>query len=185
MTPIEHFYQEHELLARVVDALELFVSHVEQGAHVERQDLVRFVTFFREFSDLGHHEKEESILIPAMVRSGCGWDDGPIAEIRKEHDHERYLMRSLRQVALQKDPWSEEARRRLINVSNGFIEFLRAHMLLEDRELLPKASVCLSAEAAAEVAGRLEAFDSAWDAKGELAWLRELAAELTERYASA
>ena len=141
------------------------------------------MTFFREFADLGHHEKEESVLFPGMVRAGWDWDSGILSEMRHEHDQGRYLMRTLRHASLQKNLWSGEDQRHLVSVARTFIEFQRAHMAKEDTELLPAVREKLPSEAQQEIGKRLKRFDQVWAESGESAWLRGLAQDLVERYA--
>ncbi len=182
MTAVDHFKEEHRLITRVVNAFARYVDAVEADGEVTRHDLTRFVGFFREFGDLGHHEKEEGILIPAMVRNGCSWDDGPVEDVRKEHHHERYLMRSLRHAALQRDPWSSDARRRVVDTARMYIQFMRNHVRLEEEQLFPSARQCLPADVGEELVRRLQRFDQEWNESGELTWLRQLAEELVARY---
>jgi hemerythrin-like domain-containing protein len=182
VTGVEEYIEEHQLIDRVVSAFERYVDAIDREGDVTRDDLARFVSFFREYGDLGHHEKEEGILIPAMVRNGCAWDDGPVEQVRKEHHHERYLMRSLRHAALQKDPWSRDARRRIVSTARLYIQFMRDHVRLEEETLFPQARKCLPPEALDEIVRRFERFDQEWDESGELTWLKELADDLVRRY---
>lgn len=171
------------MITRVLDALEVYVAGLESaGDGADRHDLARFVTFFREFADLGHHEKEENVLFPEMVRAGWSWDDGLLSDLRKEHNQERYLMRTLRHASLQKDLWSSEDLRHLVSVARTFIEFQRAHMAREDEELLPVVRK-LPDDVQQMISERLTHFDEAWADGGEGAWLRGLAQDLVERYA--
>ncbi len=176
-------YKEHRLIARVLDALEVYVDQLEEaGDATDRHDLARFVTFFREFADLGHHEKEENIVFPEMVRAGFSWDDGILSDLRQEHNQERYLMRTLRHASLQKDLWSSEDLRHLVSVARTFIEFQRAHMAREDAELLPVLRDRLPEAVEQELVKRLKRFDEVWADSGESAWLRGLGQDLVERY---
>ena len=185
MNAAELIYKEHRLIARVLDALEAYVAELEKaGDATDRHDLARFVSFFREFADLGHHEKEENVLFPEMVRAGWSWDDGLLSELRKEHNQERYLMRTLRHASLQKNLWSSEDLRHLVSVTRTFIEFQRAHMAKEDKELLPVVRE-LPESVNEQIAARLKHFDESWADGGEGAWLRGLAQDLVERYAPA
>jgi hemerythrin-like domain-containing protein len=182
MRPLEEYCAEHDVVAKVLAAFGAFLVSVEHEAAIEREDLALFVTFFRDFADLGHHEKEEGILIPAMVRSGCSWDDGPVERVRRDHQHERYLMSSLRQAALQRDAWSKEARRRIVNVGREYVDFMRAHIRLEEQELFPTGERCLPEASRAEVRDKARRFDEEWDERGERAWLLRLADELVARH---
>ncbi len=186
MEAADAIYKEHRLIARVLDALEVYIGQLETaGDAADRHDLARFVTFFREFADLGHHEKEENVVFPEMVRAGYSWDDGLLSDIRSEHNQERYLMRSLRHASLQKDLWSSEDLRHLVSIARTFIEFQRAHMAKEDTDLLPVLRDKLPAAVKKELAQRLGHFDEVWADSGESAWLRGLARDLVERYAPA
>jgi hemerythrin-like domain-containing protein len=176
--------KEHRLIGRVADAFESYVNQVNQQVDpIDRHDLGRFVTFFREYADLGHHEKEESLLLPALVESGLSWDDGVISAIRHEHNQERYLMRTLKQAAMQKDLWSQEDHRHLLSLGRTFIEFLRQHAKKEEEQVLPLLEARLSARAAEHLSEQLEHFDEVWAASGESTWLKALAQELITRYA--
>jgi len=183
VTAADCIYKEHRLIARVLDALEVYVDQLERaGDATDRHDLARFVTFFREFADLGHHEKEENVVFPEMVRAGFSWDDGILSDLRQEHNQERYLMRTLRHASLQKDLWSSEDLRHLVSVGRTFIEFQRAHMAKEDAELLPDLRNGLPEAVEKEMAKRLTRFDEVWADSGESAWLRGLGQDLVDRY---
>jgi hemerythrin-like domain-containing protein len=181
----DDFSEEHQLIAGVVTAFAAYVDALEVGGELERADLPRFVTFFRDFCDLAHHEKEEGLLIPAMVRNGCSFDDGPVERVHKEHEHERSLMSSLRQAALQRDPWSADARRRVVIMGRAYVDFMREHIRLEEQELFPRADKCLPPDVAAELTLALRKFDAELDQQGERTWLLGLAQELAAHYAPA
>lgn len=185
MLAIDLIVKEHRLIGRVADAFEFYIEQL--GGEVEpfkRHDLGRFVTFFREYADLGHHEKEENLLLPALVESGLSWDSGLIADLRHEHNQERYLMRTLRQAALQKDLWSREDHRHLVSVARTFIDFVRRHAQKEEEQLLPLLRDRLSPDGSKRLGEELERFDEGWATSGEAKWLRALAQELIARYAA-
>lgn len=184
MSCIETLREEHRLIRHMVGALERYLQRLNSEQQEMRHDLVLLVTFFREFADLVHHEKEEGVLIPELVRSGMSWDQGTIEEIRQEHNHERYLMQALRHASLQSKPWSADDRRHLCDVAGSFIEFMRQHIQKEEASLLPIAEAELSAEARVRLDRKLRQFDEAWEKSGEAAVIRNLARELLSRYPS-
>lgn len=185
MDPFELLCEEHRLIASVTDAFERYAARAAQGEPVDRADLERFVVFFREFVDLGHHDKEETILAPALVRHGFHWDDGPIGRIRREHDHERYLMRSLRHAALQIGDWTEDDQRHWLAVAREFIAFLRAHAAREEQLLFPAAAERLSESERETLANDFARFDAQRMGDAAPARLRELASDLVRRYPAA
>lgn len=174
---LESFAREHRLIAGVVDAFAAFAESWNRDDDPARCQLLRLVTFFREYADLFHHEKEENILIPALVDAGVPWDRGALEEIRRQHDFERYLLQSLRHAALQQSPWSSADRQRILDLIQRFLTFMRGHLALEDREFSVMIAR-VAPEAASELADRLERFDAQLESSGELSSLRELAAQL-------
>ena len=181
MNPADMFVKEHRLIGRVVDALEAYVEALNGGEGEHRHDLLAMVTFFREYADLCHHEKEESILLPFLNEHGFDWSDGPIDEIRKEHDHERYLMRAMRQAALQTGDWSKAERKRIVEVSRTFVEFMRNHVDKEEKILLPKLRE-LPEAACEKLEKRLTRFDKSLIESGETELLRRLARDVLARW---
>ena len=183
--PVALLLEDHRLIGQMTDILEHYTNQLEQHAEQGRSELVLLVTFFREFADLAHHEKEESILIPALVRAGMSWDAGPIEEVRKDHNLERYLMQSLRNASLQARQWSEHERRHLINIARSFIDFMRKHMVREEALLFPATRARLSPEGLAALGEQLSRFEQAREASGDAEITQRLAHELTELFADA
>lgn len=176
--PVALLLEDHRLIGDMTDALERYADQLERHVEPGRHELVLLVTFFREFADLAHHEKEESILMPALVRTGMSWDSGPIDEIRKDHNLERYLMQSLRHAALQAKQWSEHDRRHLIDIARSFIEFMRGHMVKEEAILFPATRERLSHEGLDDLRRGLSRFDHARESSGDAEITRQLACEL-------
>jgi hemerythrin-like domain-containing protein len=183
--PVAALLEDHRLIAQMTDLLERYTNQLEQHAEHGRHELVLLVTFFREFADLAHHEKEESILIPALVRAGMSWDAGPIDEVRKDHNLERYLMQSLRNASLQAKQWSEHERRHLIDIARSFIDFMRQHMVREEASLFSATRTRLSPDGLTALGQHLSRFDQAREASGDAEITRRLASELMELFASA
>ena len=148
-----------------------------------RHELLRLTTFFREFADLIHHEKEEELLMPALTEAGVRWDQGVLLQIRKDHEFERYLLQTLHDAALQAGEWSADDCRRISKVSADFVGFMRAHMAREDRELLPIVGERLIGIVREDLERKLQAFDAKREASGEAKHLSELGRELAARYA--
>ena len=178
MTPVERLFEEHTLILQVTAALELFVNRLQADAGEYRGELVRLTAFFREFADLLHHEKEESVLLPALVDAGLRWDDGVIADIRKDHELERQLLQSLRHCALQSTPWSLMDRQRIIDVGRQYVDFMRRHISIENERLRPLVVSSLDESAFQRLNEHLERFDARIESSGELAKHREYATHL-------
>lgn len=182
MEPAEALHEEHVLISRMVSALETYVDAVKEGSNEYRHDLLLMVTFFREFADLVHHEKEESLVLPSLVRAGMSWENGTIDEICKEHNLERYLMQSLRHASLQSREWSADDRCHLVEVATSFIDFMRRHIAKEETYLLPELEARLAGDDADRLRERLQRFDTRWRDSGEADVIGTLTEEILHRY---
>jgi hemerythrin-like domain-containing protein len=185
MSAIDRLFDEHRLIAKVVDALEAFTAAGPVDCELGRHELLRLTTFFREFADLNHHEKEEEFLMPALTEAGVRWDQGVLLQIRKDHEFERYLLRTLQHAALQSGEWSVDDCRRISEISADFVGFMRTHMAREDRELLPIVRERLIGSVHEDLERKLRTFDAKREASGEAKHLGELGEELAARYAPA
>ena len=178
MTGVERLFEEHPVIMGVVDALSKFVDDLEGDNTDNRCELGRMMTFFREYAELFHHEKEESILWPALVHAGLRWDNGLIADVRKDHEVERTMLQSLRHAALQNTEWSVVDRQRVIDVCRRFTGFMREHVRKENETLRPLIDEKLDEGRRAALNENLDRFDARLAASGELKMLTDLAADL-------
>jgi len=137
MNALQSLGKDHRLIARVLDAFETYVGTIEAALPVERLDLQRFVAFFQDYGDLYHHDKEESLLFPALVAAGVDWNVEPLSRLRREHDQEHYLLSSLEHSARAGDAWSVDDRLHFVGVAKEFLTFQRAHMRFENTEVFP------------------------------------------------
>jgi len=180
VTGIERLFGEHPVIMGVVDALSKFVDDLETDGGDNRCELGRLMTFFREYAELFHHEKEESILWPALVHAGLRWDNGLIAEVRKDHEVERTMLQSLRHASLQTTEWSLVDRQRIVTVCRRFVDFMREHVRKENETLRPLIDEKLDEASRVALNENLDRFDGRLQASGELNMLAELAASLRE-----
>lgn len=130
---------EHEVIERVLSAMELETAKIEDGAAVERYFFTEAIAFVREFADGVHHRKEESILFPRMVSAGLPKEGGPIAVMLEEHEIGRAHMRAMGDALDAAIAGDANARRTLIDETRGYIHLLRGHIEKENNILFPMA----------------------------------------------
>lgn len=173
---------EHQVIARVVTALEVFVERMELQVPGGSADLQRFVDVFTELGDRIHHEKEENILLPLLSRHGFDWDSGALPAVRREHRQERYLIDVLAQASQYTSVWGREDLRHIAASARALAAFQRAHHRLENEILFPEVALRLDANAKSELQSALERFDR--EPRHEQARLTamDLAQELAVRY---
>lgn len=180
MNIFDELDDEHHVIARVTDAFSAYLDAVEAKHDVDRHELFRFVTFFSDYADSIHHAKEEAVLFPALEHCGYERNKGPLAEIRKEHNHERALLSRLKRAATAKHAWSDERIGELLATGRELVAFGRAHMKKEDELLFPEAKNKLVGEVAEHVGKTLVQFQRIHDIEGYSAYLGRLARELYE-----
>ena len=159
MKAVESLIREHQVIGRLADALEVYVEHTRQGRAPDAADLGRFAAAFSDFAERIHHEKEENILLPALVRQGVHWDDGALPAVRREHRQESYLIDVLRQAGERAGSWNHEDRRHIAASALALVDFQRKHHALESSALFPLLPVHLDASAQAALQSALEKFD--------------------------
>ena len=174
--PFDLLRLEHERIGRVLDAFELLLEECQNG-RVHQDELESFVSFFSQYADFGHHEKEEDILIPMLVDSGFDWNRGALKAMRGEHRQERSLMAGLRNAAKQSARLSKDDVRWCVSLGSEFIEFQREHMRKEN-EFFAEVEPKIATEKMANAASAMQRFDEEREDGGEARRLDRLAREL-------
>jgi hemerythrin-like domain-containing protein/CBS domain-containing protein len=181
--PLGSLIREHQLIGALAEALKVFASHVQSGTGTyDRADLGRFARVFRDFADCVHHEKEEVVLMPFLSRHGFDWDHGPLAEVRLEHQEERYLIDVLCQAAAREEIWNHEERRRIVSTARRLAEFQGAHLAKENTGLYRAVTERLDPMQLGQLRAELQSFDERVERYIPYSELTALAACLIARY---
>jgi hemerythrin-like domain-containing protein len=186
MHPLESLITEHIVISRLVDALVGYARCLGEGdgSGAEPCDLHAFARFFREFADELHHEKEENVLMPALALEGFSWSDGVLADVRLDHQQERYLIDVLCQASERASEWNPEDRRRIASTAMALAEFQQSHLRRENEELFPEVARRLSCDASNQIHGELSRFDERPHHRARSSELVTLSERLVERYVS-
>lgn len=184
MEAIEVLMQEHRTIEQVLEALERFAEGAARSRRTDKEELSRFVRFFREFADGRHHAKEEGVLFQAMVQQGFPSQGGPIPVMLSEHEHGRALVGALAQLAQQDAAWSDEDLAHVAQVARAYGVMLRGHIRKEDLILYPMAERHLPEAAARKVSEACRGLDAAAGG-ADRDRLPALAEELIARHVSA
>ena len=129
--------QEHRLIERALNVLELGADTLQQGRAVPSRFFVELGEFLLGFADGSHHRKE-GVLFRAMIAGGARPGDGAIALLTLEHEEGRSYSRALLDAArlMEKDP---AARTAVIRLARNYITLLRGHIESEDGMVFPMA----------------------------------------------
>lgn len=147
---------EHQVILRVITALEKMTDQLEQGRPVRPAFFLEAAAFIKGFADGCHHRKEEGVLFTAMAEHGLPVQDGPIGVMLAEHEQGREFTRGMRRAAEQLEAQTPGAPRDLARNARGYITLLRQHIMKEDNILFPMANQVIPVEAHGSV---LAAFD--------------------------
>lgn len=183
--PLASLIIEHQVTLKLVDGLVAYARQLENpdGAPIERADLALFARFFREFADEVHHEKEENVLMPLLSWHGFDWAEGTLADVRWEHEQERYFTNVLAQAGERDGEWTLEDRRSIAATALALADFQRRHIEKENNELFPEVTRRLGKEDLETLKYQLEHFDAVPRHRACAEELRALASRLIQRYA--
>lgn len=159
--PFSYLGREHEHVEGALRVLDELSARAARGEQIETRDLRLVIDFLSTFGELTHHEKEESILTPALVASGFDWYDGPIAVMRRDHRQEHHYVRQLMQWTQAREAWTSDALDGFVRASREFCRFMRGHMDHERRDLFEQAGRSLSPESREQLLVAFTAFDAA------------------------
>jgi hemerythrin-like domain-containing protein len=182
MDAIQVMMNEHEQILGVLEALDRFVADL-QGTPEDQLELMRFVTFIREYADARHHGKEEHVLFAAMARNGFPPEQGPVGMMLLEHREMRGFASELRALAQQDAAWSLGDRERACDAARSYISMLREHIMKENEMLYPMAMEHLPPSVQREIDVECAALDEGRASAGADATLEDLATQLVASYA--
>jgi len=174
---------EHEVIERVLYAMEHETAKIDDGAAVERYFFTEAIAFVREFADGAHHHKEEVVLFPRMVAAGLPKEGGPIAVMLEEHDIGRAHIRAIQDSLDEAIEGDASARRTLIEQARGYIHLLRAHIQKENEILFPMAEHIFDPVAKATIHNEFAKTDNqnAPNIEKRRQWAESLSVQRTEK----
>jgi hemerythrin-like domain-containing protein len=166
MRLIDELRTEHSLVDRVAGSLIRFAEQAVIGA-ASAEDFADFVCFFRVFVSGYHHEREEEVLLTALVdRAEVPADRGPLPVIRADH---RLAAELVDELELASASGGNAA-----NVARRLAHHLWEHVDKEESVLLPESLDRLRRNGVTRLEGR--------EANAEEESARELGEQLTERF---
>jgi hemerythrin-like domain-containing protein len=184
MKAIDVLMQEHRLIERVLDALEIAAGHLERSHSVPPTFFLEAADFIAGFADGCHHRKEEGVLFGAMIESGVPTGGGVIEMMLEEHEQGRALTRALRDAARRLQAGDAPARAQVVSNVRGYVALLRDHIAKEDEMLFPMADELFSPARQERVLEGFERVEREETGEGAHEKFRALAAKL-EREARA
>ncbi len=139
MKALDILVEEHRLIERLLNTLEIGIDLLEKGTAVRPEFFLSATDFMRGYADGCHHAKEEGVLFRYMEHQGIPDDGCPLGVMLAEHACGRQYMRALVSAARALQAGEPSAKRRAIMSSRSYITLLRQHIYKEDNILFPMA----------------------------------------------
>lgn len=177
-----HLSNEHRQATRLLAAFRRYLKHVEDTHLPDSREPSGLIDFLAESLFQRHEEKEEGLLLPELARMGLSWSDGVLADIRKEHRQGRYLLRSLKQSMRQGEAWSREDRAHFLSIAHEWVDFLRDHMLREERVLFPYVDSRMDADTDAVLVRQFERIDREYEEMADYQTLQEAGEHFVSKF---
>ena len=156
MQATDTLMQEHEVILRVIGALEIEVDRLTVGQDVRPGFFLDATDFIKGFADGCHHRKEEGVLFEAMVGAGLPRQGGPIPVMLAEHEQGRAFTRGMRDAASRLAAGDASARIEVVINARGYTALLRQHIQKENGILFPLADQVIPVTQQAQVADDFE-----------------------------
>jgi hemerythrin-like domain-containing protein len=169
-SPLQVLAEEHVLILRALDVLEIRLRAVAAGAPADRAVFEQMVELLRAFADRCHHGKEEDLLFPVMVEQlEYAPRSGPLAVLSRDHEAGRALLAGIADAVarIETDPAAAGA---LVEKGRAYLDLLRAHIQREDEKVFPTVEDLLEPADAARLAAAFAGFDAAACGGQDAAW---------------
>lgn len=160
MNPTEILKHEHKVVLLVLKGAESIAQTIKEGGKADIETVNRMVEFFRNFTDLCHHSKEEKHLFPRLIERGVPNEGGPIGVMLHEHELGRARVRAIAEAAEKTVAGDIAAPAILAENLDGYVELLRAHINKEDNVLFAMGDRVLTDEDKRELTEAFERIEA-------------------------
>ncbi|MGE3864771.1 MAG: hemerythrin domain-containing protein [Burkholderiaceae bacterium] len=139
------FYAEHDSIAAVLHALQYLADELDRGRKVDAKVFRQILYYLDVFPERFHHPHEDRLLFPAL-KARTNEADAIIARLEKQHENGAGRIRALEQALLRWEVGGEPERAAFVDATRDFVAGYRAHIRLEEDELMPIARRALTDE---------------------------------------
>ena len=143
-TAIKQMASEHRHIETVIKSLQDTDAALERGQRLNTGQLRNVVEFLRVYADQRHHQREEALFFPILVKRGVPQQGCPIGGLNNDHQKGRMLVTSFEEkIAFyeQQLPGSDQALRQTLE---EIVKLYRHHLWMEDDMVFPMAEKLIS-----------------------------------------
>ena len=150
-TAIKQMTAEHRNIETVIKSLHDAASALEKQQRLNIGKLGNVVEFLRVYADQRHHQREEALFFPVLVKRGVPAQGCPIGGLNHEHERGRALVSALEEQISgyeQQQPGADQAlRQTLLEI----IKLYHHHLWMEDTMVFPMAERLISEDDSREL----------------------------------
>ena len=139
MTAIEQMTKEHQLIKAVINSLQGDTKALDDSKPLDTAKLRQAVEFLRVYADKRHHEREEAIFFPLLVKLGVPPQGCPLGGLAKDHERGRDMVTVLEEQISRYEQNPSDARAKLAEALKEIVTMYRHHLWMEDSMVFPMA----------------------------------------------
>lgn len=161
-TAIQRLLCEHRHIEAVIKSLPDAITALDARQRLNVQKLRNVMEFLRVYADQRHHQREEALFFPALVKRGVPAQGCPIGGLNHEHEKGRALVSALDEGITayeQKLPGADHTVRQTLQ---EIIALYRKHLWMEDTMVFPMAEKLISEEDNRELTKKFAELDHAF-----------------------
>lgn len=142
--PIARWHADHTYFGRLLDLLEGQIDVFHGGEQPNYELMLDIIDYLRVFSDQSHHPREDVAFRCLARRSPVL--ELPLARLMQEHRVIAHVGEKLQQSLEQAIAGTYVARADIEAVAATYLAYYRSHFAREDKDILPRAAIILTAE---------------------------------------
>jgi hemerythrin-like domain-containing protein len=138
-TALKEMSAEHRNIETVIKSLQDAAAALDKRRRLNIPKLRTVVEFLSVYADKRHHQREEALFFPILIKRGVPAKGCPIGGLNHEHERGRALVSSLDEwVAFyeQQRPGADQGLRQTLQ---EIIDLYRKHLWMEDDMVFPMA----------------------------------------------
>jgi len=160
-TAIQQMTAEHRHIETVIQFLQGAVAALEQPKSLPVGPLREAVEFLRVYADQRHHQREEALFFPLLVKRGVPPQGCPIGGLNNDHAKGRAFASALEEKISAYEQQQPGAAAALRQTLQEVIQLYRHHLWMEDAMVFPMAERLLSEADNQELLARFADLDRA------------------------
>jgi hemerythrin-like domain-containing protein len=139
MNPTFDLKREHDAMDIVLAAMKKLAHNIREGIHVDLFRIGQILEFLKIYNHKSHHEKEETILFPAILECDIPWTAETINILTNEHLLARHYMNETDYFLHEHLSGNNNAFESLASSMFNYITLEENHIRIENNILLPLA----------------------------------------------